>query len=278
MVLAAAVVMLLPQPAEAGGSWLKTDREYFSVGDHVVARGTFGTGSLEGKVSDGPFYAYLTPGDRAWDDPLAEEAINLGPLTITKATGQYCCWVAEVEFTVPDVPVGRYRIDYCNDPCTVDGIGDLIGGMIFVGDTEREARFAARLERARARVDRLRERLDQAAQDVATPESRADLPGDPEARVAPATPQISRTPPGERPVIGIEGATLIAGALLVFSASLVLRHRESKRHTASSYPIVRKVEVPPATAEGPEDSRERSGAESLAPPELSRDSRPLART
>jgi hypothetical protein len=249
----AAVVMLLPQPAEAGGSWLDTDRQYYSVGDHVVARGTFGTGSLEGTVSDGPFYAYLTPGDRAWDDLPTEGAIDLGPMTVTEATGRYCCWVARVEFIVPDVPSGRYWIDYCNDPCTIDGIGDLIGGMIFVGETEREARLAAHLERAKARVDRMQERLDEAAADIATLESRAEAVSTdepPDVSVAPQTKPPARV---DRPVIGIEGAALMAGALLALAAAVLLRRRGSKPPSARNDSVLGRAKGLFAEVEGLSD-------------------------
>lgn len=191
----------------------------------MVARGTFGRGSLEGRVSDGPFYAYLTPGDRDWQALPTEDAIYLGPLAITEATRPYCCWVARVEFTVPDVPPGRYWIDYCNDPCTIDGIGDLIGSMIFVGETEREARLAARWERAKARVERMRERLDEAAAEIAALGLRREAESTEEDPEPNAAPQATRSVQEDRPVISIEGAALIAGAMLPLLVGLVLRHR-----------------------------------------------------
>lgn len=40
---------------------------------------------------------------------------------------------ATVSFNLaPDTPPGEYWITVCNDPCTT-GIGDLIGGVIYVG-------------------------------------------------------------------------------------------------------------------------------------------------
>lgn len=242
IVLVAAVVILLPQPAEAGGSWLETERQYYTVGDHVVARGTFGRGSLEGRVSDGPFYAYLTPGDRDWEALPTEDAIHLGPMTIAEATGSYCCWVARVEFTVPDVTPGRYWIDYCNDPCTIDGIGDLIGGMIFVGETEREARLAARWERAKARVERMRERLDEAAAEIAALALRREAESTEEDREPNAAPQATRRVQEDRPVISIEGAALIAGAMLALLVGVVVRHRRPRQTSAGMHPMLPSAE------------------------------------
>jgi hypothetical protein len=150
-------VMTAAPPAAAGGSWLETEQSYYAPGDHAVARGVFGDGSYKGTVDDGPFNLYLVPGYR-WlprNEPIPEWAVLLGPLTIRPADGQYCCWVASADFTVPDVASGRYSLDYCNDPCTVDGIGDLLGGSFFVGESEQEARLMGRIERLRIKVEAL---------------------------------------------------------------------------------------------------------------------------
>ncbi|MGH2659857.1 MAG: hypothetical protein ACRDHS_09375 [Actinomycetota bacterium] len=54
-------------PAAAGGSWLVPDRRAYVPGDRALLRGSFSTGSLEGRISDGPFFAYLLPQGR-WID------------------------------------------------------------------------------------------------------------------------------------------------------------------------------------------------------------------
>lgn len=156
--LAAATVigamMAAAPPVAAGGSWLETEQSHYTPGDHAIARGVFGDGSYEGTVDDGPFYLYLVPGYR-WlprNHPTPEWAVPVGPLTIKPAEGQHCCWVASAEFAVPDVPPGRYSLDYCNDPCTVNGIGDLLGGSFFVGESQHEARLLGRIERLRSKV------------------------------------------------------------------------------------------------------------------------------
>jgi hypothetical protein len=64
--------------------------------------------------------------------------------------------VATVTFTVPDVAPGRYSIDYCNDPCTVTGLGDLIGGSFFVAQTEEEAGLMSRIERLELKAKALK--------------------------------------------------------------------------------------------------------------------------
>jgi hypothetical protein len=153
----AGALLAMPDWAAAGGSWLETEKQYYAPGDEASARGTFGQGQLEGRVEDGPYYAYLVPGYRWFEKPgtIPDYAIPLGPIAIRPATGNYCCWVATLQFIVPDVPPGRYSIDYCNDPCTVNGMGDLIGGSFFVGETEEEARLMGRIERLEFKVDAL---------------------------------------------------------------------------------------------------------------------------
>lgn len=152
-----AAILATAGPAAAGGSWLETEDQYYPPGSQATARGTFGPGAYEGRVSDGPYYAYLVPGFRWLDQPgpIPDYAIPLGPMTIRPATGNYCCWVATVTFTVPDVAPGRYSIDYCNDPCTVTGLGDLIGGSFLVADTQEDAQLMARIDRLEAKVGAL---------------------------------------------------------------------------------------------------------------------------
>jgi hypothetical protein len=145
-------------PAAAGGSWLETDEQYYPPGSQATAKGTFGPGAYRGRVSDGPYYAYLVPGFRWFEKPgpVPDYAVPLGPITIRRATGNYCCWVASLTFTVPDLPPGRYSIDYCNDHCTVNGIGDLLGGSFWVADTQDEARLMARIDRLEAKAESLK--------------------------------------------------------------------------------------------------------------------------
>jgi hypothetical protein len=153
-----AAILATAGPAAAGGSWLETEDQYYPPGSQATARGTFGPGAYEGRVSDGPYYAYLVPGFRWFEKPgpVPDYAIPLGPITIRRATGNYCCWAAALTFTVPDLPPGRYSIDYCNDPCTVNGIGDLIGGSFWVADTQEEARLMARIDRLEAKAKSLK--------------------------------------------------------------------------------------------------------------------------
>ncbi|MGH2672783.1 MAG: hypothetical protein ACRDHC_07380, partial [Actinomycetota bacterium] len=60
-----------------------------------------------------------------------------------------------------------YHLTYCNEPCTVDGIGDLMGGdAFFVAPTRQEALLLSR-------VDRLSWNLTHARQEGRAKERRA---------------------------------------------------------------------------------------------------------
>jgi hypothetical protein len=222
--LAAAVIgamMVAAPPATAGGSWLETERSNYAPGDHAMARGVFGDGSYEGTVEDGPFYLYLVPGYRGLprNQSIPEWAVPLGPLSIGPAEGRYCCWVASADFTVPDVAPGRYSLDYCNDPCTVDGIGDLLGGSFFVGASRQEARLQGRIERLRFKVEALaRTKRDLRKTEAALAEVRErydTLVGRLSAAGPGEAPPMEQTQPADRPmpawvlVAGLVGATAI---------------------------------------------------------------------
>jgi hypothetical protein len=163
MLVLIALALLPVAPASAGGSWMEGNRGY-GVGESATFRGSFSmSGSLEGRMSDGPYLAYLAPFEiYAVDHP---RAIRLGEIQLVRSD----VWgaIASVEFTVPAVPTGQYHLTYCNDPCTVDGIGDLMGGdAFFVAPTRQEALLLSR-------VDRLSWRLTHARQEGRAKERRA---------------------------------------------------------------------------------------------------------
>jgi hypothetical protein len=104
-----------------------------------------------------PTTPILVPGYRWFPKPgrVPDYAIPLGPIAITPATGNYCCWKAALTFKVPELSPGRYSIDYCNDPCTVDGVGDLVGGSFWIAASEEQARLLSRIERLEAKAEGL---------------------------------------------------------------------------------------------------------------------------
>jgi hypothetical protein len=181
------VLLLAATPASAGGSWLDPDRRAYVPGETARLAGRFDlSGSLTGRISDGPYVAYLLGrGATIAPGEVPAGAIRLGRLHLVTTDGPYPtrAWLS---FEVPDVPAGWYHVGYCNDPCTVDGIGDLVGSWEFVvapsrvaGSTllrteELAARLASAREslaRSRAERDRLERALDARADEVVRLES-----------------------------------------------------------------------------------------------------------
>jgi hypothetical protein len=157
---------LLPTPARAGGSWLNPGRSTYVPSQVAIINGSFGSGSYEGEVDDGPFVAYLLPANR-WISGrnVPSVAIPVGELVITE-TGTASLYRAHVRFRVPDVPGGMYHIQYCNLPCTVDGLGDLIGSASFaIGATPTEARLVMRVQQLRWKIQEVAYRARHAASD-----------------------------------------------------------------------------------------------------------------
>jgi hypothetical protein len=165
LVVAAALggVALLPSSASAGGGWSTPGRSAYVPAQVAIVRGTFWEGSTGEAIADGPYIAYLLPADR-WiqGHRVPEAAIPVGQVMITRMDGHG--FLARVEFRVPDLPAGLYHIQYCNDPCTVYGLGDLIGSESFaIGATLAEGRLLMLAHHLRSRIDEVTSRLRQEA-------------------------------------------------------------------------------------------------------------------
>jgi hypothetical protein len=230
-----ALALALPSPAFAGGSWIEGQRAY-GVGQPATFSGSFSMhGSLEGTLADGPYVAYLAPVEiSSVDHPLA---IRVGEIQITRSEGA----TASVAFTVPDVHTGKYHLIYCNEPCTVDGIGDLIGGEAFyIAPSYQEAALLARVERLewrlaearrntrqeRRKSDSLQQRLDARERDLANSTATvATL----ETELAEASASAAREMATERS-LAPGWALIVAAALLtvgVVAAGAIIRRRRT---------------------------------------------------
>jgi len=239
VLLAALAVLALPAgPASAGGSWLSPDRRAYVPGDYALLQGSFSTGSLEGRISDGPYFAYLLPQGR-WIDgsDIPGSAIRLGELRIVRGDGPYPKR-AQVEFTVPDVARGYYQVSYCNDPCTVNGIGDLIGSSSFaIAPTRAEGRLMVRVARLESRVRMVAQRVhartrsERKRLERALEERTSDLV-EAGARVAALERQVAALREASRaearqarPIVDPWVGLAVAGALAALATSMLLRRR-----------------------------------------------------
>jgi hypothetical protein len=152
-------VALLPTSASAGGGWSTPGRSAYVPAQVASVRGTFWEGSTGEAIADGPYIAYLLPAN-GWiqGHRVPEAAIPVGQVMITRMDGDG--FLARVEFRVPDLPAGLYHIQYCNDPCTVYGLGDLIGSESFaIGATLAEGRLLMLAHHLRSRIDEVTYRL-----------------------------------------------------------------------------------------------------------------------
>jgi len=141
--IAVMTVISSTQPASAGGSWLSPVQHSIEAGDAVTFIGYVGRGQL-GWVEDGPFYAFLRSDPETVSAQLTDDSpwpfihdldVPLGRLEITdRGSLGYLSLRIAVSFEVPpDLSPGTYPIVYCNQPCT-NGIGDLIGADLFIGE------------------------------------------------------------------------------------------------------------------------------------------------
>lgn len=124
-------------PAFAGGSWFETTEKQYEPGDTVTLIGYTSGGQL-GWIEDGPFYGYLRV--RRPDPATADRwpavyptDLALGPLQLEKTGPGGQTLRATITFDLPrDLAPAAYQFEYCDDPCTT-GLGDLIGGTVYVG-------------------------------------------------------------------------------------------------------------------------------------------------
>ena len=212
-------------------------RRAYGVRETATFRGSFSmSGSYEGRLSDGPYIAYLAPiGIYTLEHP---RALRLGEIQMVRS--ERWGMVASITFAVPEVPTGLYHLIYCNEPCTVNGIGDLMGGDAFyVAPTYREAALLARVDRLSWRLAEARQNTRQERRTAETFDHRLDAQrhelAEAEVRVATLEAQLAevrasaanadapRTPL-------VPGSALIAAAVLVavgsvMAATIVRRRR-----------------------------------------------------
>jgi hypothetical protein len=138
-------------PAAAGGAVFQFAKEYYSPGDVVEGSTSVWMGRDAMSLLDqGPFEAYLVPSDR-WIDPPRIPAGSVHVGTVDFSVTGIKEAIARVSFVVPEVQSATYSISYCNDPCTVADVGDLVGGWFKVAEDDDEAALLAKVSRLEVR-------------------------------------------------------------------------------------------------------------------------------
>jgi hypothetical protein len=128
-------------------------------------------------LEQGPFYAYLSVPTEKWRlaPPLPDGAEIVAPVIIGGRRGRYAR--ITVDFTLPDLEPGLYRLDACNSPCT-ESLGALYPGRLKVVGGAAEARLRSRLDRMRGDVSVLRYEIRQARNKLAQRVERFDAATD----------------------------------------------------------------------------------------------------
>ena len=125
---AAGLIVLLVTPAHAGGGAAlildeQVERNEVLSADEVLYAKS--KALARGYLDGGPFYAYLSPHVPGRNlrqvPPLHAGARRLGPIEARGyskvGVGKWWSVRIGIDFTMPDVPQGDYRIDVCSDPC-----------------------------------------------------------------------------------------------------------------------------------------------------------------
>jgi hypothetical protein len=134
-------VWVQASPVSAGGSFFSFDRDHYLPGDTAFGWATVAWehNPQLGTPEQGPYYAYLArEGDLLVDGQfvppgaprVAELRISLD--AYEQGGIRFGPHHATIQFTVPDLPPGRYWIAHCNVDCTTT-LGDITGGNITIG-------------------------------------------------------------------------------------------------------------------------------------------------
>lgn len=144
-------------PARAGGALLDLDREFYVAGDVVRAHSAVWLESSQGRLDDGPFFAYLHEPSPDYPPPVPEDALRVAPVEIVeRPDGEH--GDASAEFVLPLLEPGRYLLTLCNDPCTKT-LGDIMSTEVVVASSDSEGRIVMVQDQLRFRLRSLHARV-----------------------------------------------------------------------------------------------------------------------
>jgi hypothetical protein len=157
------VLMGSGQAASAnGGAYLELDRAHYLPGEQGTAVTYVTVPERRESIFDlGPFYLFALPEGMSLreDRPIPEAAVRIGTFAIEEEKHQYELTAA---FTVPQLASRSYSLEVCNDPCTVSGFREALGGSISIVATQREAELLTQNSRLYSRMYQLRGDVRQA--------------------------------------------------------------------------------------------------------------------
>jgi hypothetical protein len=171
-----ATVLVSPSGATAnGGAYLEFDRTYYVAGDE--GRGVTYVSlptRKEHLLDEGPFHVFALPRGVSLREghPIPPTAIRLGTAVVTEEDGSY---ELETDFIVPDLDPGWYQIGVCNDPCTISGFRESLGGSLAIVETRREAQLLTANDRLRGELFGARREVRRAEHRLAQAEDELEL-------------------------------------------------------------------------------------------------------
>src|SRR5918992_1992581 len=176
-ILAGALLLVTAADATAnGGAYLEFDRTHYLPGDAGVATTYVSVPRKKVHLFDrGPFYLFAVPNGMSLVEghPIPTGAIRLGTVTIEEEKDAH---ELVADFTVPQIEPGFYEIGVCNDPCTISGFREPLGGSLSIVETRREAelltandRLHGQLFGARREARRAERRLAGGGRGLETP-------------------------------------------------------------------------------------------------------------
>jgi hypothetical protein len=175
MALAGTSLLVMPAAAIAnGGAYLEFDRTHYLPGDAGRAVSYVAVPARKKHLlEEGPFYVYALPSGMSLTEgrPIPVDAIRLGTVTIEEERDSY---ELAAEFTVPEIAPGFYQIGMCNDPCTISGFRESLGGTISVVATRREAQLLTQNETLRGRLFGVRREARKAERRLAAAEGELE--------------------------------------------------------------------------------------------------------
>jgi hypothetical protein len=158
-----AVLSVGPSTAGAnGGAYLEFDRSYYVAGDTGVATAYVSVPTnRRGLFERGPFYLFALPVDASIVEGRAipSTAARLATFSIERERDVF---ELTARFTVPALAPHGYAMALCNDPCTIAGFREPLGGWISVVETRREAQLLVRTAELRSRLSGARSEVRRA--------------------------------------------------------------------------------------------------------------------
>jgi hypothetical protein len=230
-VAVAVIGLAAPSASANGGAYVEFEGAHHLPGDRVTGTVYVSIPTKRmGLLDRGPFYAYVLPPGTTIDADrgLPAGAIRVGTWTVEQEQQQM---ELTVSFTVPETEGDYYSFGLCNDPCTVDGFGEPVSGVLSVVATEREAALLGNVGKLHSQLAGLKRdlrRTERAAEEEIAAASSALEESETSLRASVARVSNLERAAAEgagRPLVDPWAASAVAVGLIAFAFALTGRRR-----------------------------------------------------